>query len=450
MLIVADRFPNGWYVWTGRGGSRTDRALRTAATMADEQPLTSDDPPPSVPAPTERRSPAALTDPTPDDVVRVAADGREYILVGTAHISRESADLVERVIAAERPDCVCVELDARRYAALAQRTQFESLDLRAVIRNRQLAPLLVNLVLASYQRQLGGALGVLPGGELLAAARAAEARGVPVRLCDRDVRITMRRAWAALSLWRKSQLIAALLHAMLEPPQLSEDELRALRQQDVLSRLMAEIGEAFPALKTVLIDERDAYLAEQLRGAPGERIVAVVGAGHVAGMRAALASGQRPDLSALESVPPTSLGARLAGWSIPAVIVLSLLGIGLRQGPAAAGGDALFWVLATGLPGLLGAAIALAHPATMLATFLAAPFTALSPVIGVGYVAAFVQAYVRPPLVREIQTVTDDVRIPRRWWENRLLRICLVFLLTTIGTSMGTLVGTAEILRRLF
>jgi pheromone shutdown-related protein TraB len=402
------------------------------------------------PRPTIGTEPVPRTDRAPDDVVHVQVDGRDYVLVGTAHISRESADLVERVIAAERPDCVCVELDARRYAALAQRTQFESLDLRAVIRNRQLAPLLVNLVLASYQRQLGGALGVLPGSELLAAARAAEGLGIPVRLCDRDVRITMRRAWAALSLWGKSQLIAALLHAVLEPPQLSEEQLRALRQQDVLSRLMAEIGEAFPALKTVLIDERDAYLAEQLRGAPGERVVAVVGAGHVAGMRAALESGQRADMNALESVPPIPLGVQLAGWSIPAAIVLSLVVIALRQGPAAAGGDVVFWVLATGLPGLVGAVVALAHPVTMLATFLAAPFTALSPLIGVGYVAAFVQAYVRPPLVREIQTVTDDVRIPRRWWENRLLRICLVFLLTTIGTSLGTLVGTAEILRRLF
>jgi pheromone shutdown-related protein TraB len=385
-----------------------------------------------------------------DDVARVRSAGREYVLVGTAHISRESVDVVERVIAVQRPDCVCVELDARRYEALAQRRRLESLDLRAVIRDRQLAPLLLNFVLASYQRQLGGTLGVLPGSELLAAVRAAETHGIPVRLCDRDVRITLRRAWAVLSLGQRAKLIAALLHALLEPPQLSEDALRALRQQDVLSRFVAELGEAFPALKTVLIDERDAYLAEQLRRAPGERIVAVVGAGHLAGMQAALAAGRRADLAALETVPPTSRAAQLAGWSIPAVIVLSVLAIGLRQGPAAAGDDVVFWILATGLPGLIGAVIALAHPLTVLATFLAAPLTTLSPLIGVGYVAAFVQAYVRPPFVHEIQSVTDDVRIPLRWWQNRLLRICLVFLLTTIGTSMGALVGTAEILRRLF
>jgi pheromone shutdown-related protein TraB len=384
------------------------------------------------------------------EVVCVEVGDREYLLVGTAHISRESADLVARVIAAQRPDCVGVELDERRYDALAQRRQLEALDLREVIRNRQLAPLLVNLVLASYQRQLGGLLGVVPGSELLAAVRTAEAHGIPVRLCDRDVRITLRRAWAALSLWRKAELVAVLLQGALSPPDLSEDSLRTLRQEDVLSRLMAELGEAFPALKTVLIDERDAYLVEQLRRAPGTRILAVVGAGHVAGMRAALSAGGTADLAQLETLPPASLAGKLAGWSIPVLIVLSLLAIGLRHGPAAAGNDVVFWALATGLPGLVGAVLAMAHPLTVVATFVAAPLTTLTPLLGVGYVAAFVEAYLRPPLVREIQSVADDVRFPRRWWQNRVLRVCLVFLLTTIGTAAGALFGTAEILRRLF
>jgi pheromone shutdown-related protein TraB len=388
--------------------------------------------------------------PEGDDVHRIERDGRTFVLVGTAHISRESAELVERVIAEERPDCVCIELDPRRYDALANRARLEALDLKAVIRNRQLAPLLLNLILASYQKQLGGALGVVPGSELLAAAQTAERLGVPVELCDRDVRITLKRAWGALSLWRKAELIGALAASVLETPELDEEELRRLRQQDVLSRLMAELGTAFPALKTVLIDERDAYLATRVRQAPGQRVVAVVGAGHVAGMVTALRDGQSTDLAALDTVPPPSQAARWAGWGIPAVILIGLLAIGLRQGAAAVGDNALFWILATGLPGLVGAVVALAHPLTILATFLSAPITTLSPLIGVGYVAAFVQAWVRPPLVRELQTVTDDVRVPRQWWSNRLLRICLVFLLTTIGTSLGTMVGTAEIVSNLF
>lgn len=385
-----------------------------------------------------------------EDVHRVEVGGRQFLLVGTAHVSRESAALVERVIARERPDCVCVELDPRRYDALAQRTRIESLDLKTVIRNRQLVPLLLNLLLMSYQKQLGGQLDVVPGSELLAAAQLAERLGIPVRLCDRDVRITLRRAWGALSLWRKAELIATLLTAMLEAPELDEEELRRLRQQDVLTRLMEELGAAFPGIKAVLIDERDAYLATRLREAPGERVVAVVGAGHVGGMIAALKSGQRADLAALDLMPPASRVARVAGWSIPVLIVAGLAAIGLRHGLSAVGDNALFWALATGLPGVAGAALALGHPLTLLATFVSAPITTLSPLLGVGYVAALVQAWVRPPLVREIQTVADDVRVPKRWWQNRLLRICLVFLLSTIGTSMGTIIGTTEILSNLF
>ena len=384
------------------------------------------------------------------DVHRVTVDGRTFLLVGTAHVSRESAELVERVIERERPDCVCVELDARRYDALAHRTRIESLDLKTVIRNRQLVPLLLNLLLMSYQKQLGGQLGVVPGSELLAAAQLAERLGIPVRLCDRDVRITLRRAWGALSLWRKAELIATLSAAMFESPQLDEEELRRLRQQDVLTRLMQELGAAFPGIKGVLIDERDAYLATRLREAPGEKIVAVVGAGHVTGMKAALTSGTAVDLAPLETVPPPSAATKIAGWSIPGVIVAGLAAIGMRHGLSAVGDNAAFWVLATGLPGLIGAAIAFGHPLTLLATFLSAPITTLSPLLGVGYVAALVQAWVRPPLVREIQTVADDVRIPLRWWQNRMLRICLVFLLSTIGTSMGTIIGTTEIISNLF
>jgi pheromone shutdown-related protein TraB len=385
-----------------------------------------------------------------DDVHRLAVDGREFVVVGTAHVSRESTALVERVIERERPDCVCVELDPRRYDGLAHRARLESLDLKTIIRNRQLVPLLLNLLLMSYQKQLGGQLGVVPGGELLAAAEIAERFGIPVRLCDRDVRVTLRRAWAALSLWHKAELIATLLAAVFEAPQLDEQELRRLRQQDVLTRLMEELGAAFPGIKRVLIDERDAYLATRLREAPGARVVAVVGAGHVAGMLEALRGDRRADLAALDAVPPPSTAARIAGWSIPVALGAGLAAIGLRNGLTAVGDNALFWILATGLPGVIGAALALGHPLTLLATFLSAPITTLSPLLGVGYVAALVQAWVRPPLVREIQSVAEDVRVPYRWWRNRLLRICLVFLLSTVGTSMGTIVGTTEIFLNLF
>ncbi|MFQ5665593.1 MAG: TraB/GumN family protein [Candidatus Binatia bacterium] len=386
----------------------------------------------------------------PADVAVVTADGREFILLGTAHISRESADLACELIEREQPDCVCLEIDRQRYAALAERQRFEALDLKEIIRRRQLSPLIINLLLASYQRQLGARLGVLPGTEFLEAARAAEARGVPVVLCDRDVRITLRRAWGALSAWRKCMLVGSLIGALFARSEPTEDDLRTLRQQDVVSKLMHELASAFPALKAVLVDERDTYLTEKMRRAEGRRVLAVVGAGHVAGMRQALAEARPADLDRLETIPPVSPLWKWVGWGVPVLILGALAVIGWRKGAAAASDNLLFWTLVNGIPSMVGALLAWGHPATVVTAFAAAPFTSLTPVIGAGYVAAFVQAYCRPPRVHEFQNVTRDVTLPWRWWRNRLLRVFLVFLLTTLGSTAGTLVGGARILANLF
>src|SRR5262245_43377264 len=264
----------------------------------------------------------------PPDVHVLELDGREFVLVGTAHVSRESAELVREVIEKERPDCVCIELDAQRFEALSHRQRWENLDLRQVIRQRQLAPLLANLVLASYQKKLGGALGVIPGSELLEAARTAEQHGIPVALCDRDVRVTLRRAWGAMSLWNKSKLLAALITSLVDRPELDEEELRRIRNQDVISELMRELGRELPSVKTTLIDERDDYLAHKILAAEGERVVAVIGAGHVAGIRDALRARRVVDIEAISEIPPVSAVWKWAGWGLPALVVLGLVWIG--------------------------------------------------------------------------------------------------------------------------
>jgi pheromone shutdown-related protein TraB len=385
-----------------------------------------------------------------EDVRVVPLGDREVIVLGTAHVSRESVDLVRGAIAELRPDAVCVELDAKRFEALARPERFEALDLREVIRTRQLATLGLNLALASYQRSLGLSLGVKPGAELLEAARSAEEAGIPVALCDRDVRVTLRRAWRALGLWRRSVLLASFFGALFERQELSEDDLRELRRTDVLSRLLAELGEAFPGLKTVLIDERDAYLAERIRETPGRRVLAVVGAGHVAGLVRRLESGERTGLDALSAMPPPSRVAHALGWGIPALLLLSLLAIGLRDGGAVAGENVAFFALATGVPSAAGTLLALGHPLTVLSALLLAPLTALSPLIGIGHVTALVQSWVRPPLVRELSSALDDLGSASGFWRNRLLRVLLVFVLSTLGGVVGTWVGGARLVTSLF
>jgi pheromone shutdown-related protein TraB len=390
------------------------------------------------------------TDYPPDQVQILRIEGREFILVGTAHVSRGSAELVRDVISREKPDHVAVELDAQRYQALTEQQRWESLDIKEIIRKKQLATLIVNLLLAAYQKRMGLKLGVMPGTELLEAVRAAEENGIPFSLADRDVRVTLRRAIRSMSFWRKSLLASALLASLFDDKELTEGQIQELLKRDVLSELMKDLGETMPELKKVLIDERDLYLSRRIREAPGARVLAVVGAGHLEGIKKALLECREADLAELNRIPPVSPVWKWIGWSLPVAILGAIATIGITQGPAAAGDSALFWILASGTPCALGAVLALAHPLTVLAAFVSAPITTLSPVLGAGYVTAFVQAFVRPPRVKEFQTVASDVTSLRRWWQSRLLRVLLAFILPSLGASLGMVFGSVEIFGNLF
>jgi len=385
----------------------------------------------------------------PDEVRIVEFSDREFVIVGTAHVSRESADLVRRVIAEERPDRVCVELDEQRFQALTHKTNWEALDLKQLIRARQLTTLLLNLLLASYQKRLGHELGVMPGTELLAAAEAAAELDIPVSLCDRNVRVTILRAWRSMSLWKKNTLLVAVLEGMFSRERLSEEDLRELRRRDVLSEMIGELARELPVLKRVLIDERDAYLAQKIRDAAGTRIVAVVGAGHLEGIERALGERRQENLAQLETIPAVLPVAKVVGWLVPILILAGLGALAWIKGPAVAGENLRFWVLITGIPCAVGALLAAAHPATVVAGFLAAPVTSLSPLIGAGHVTALVQAYFRPPRVRDFQNVAEELPRLGAWWRNRLLRVFLAFVLPTLGAIVGVYLGSARILRDL-
>jgi pheromone shutdown-related protein TraB len=383
------------------------------------------------------------------DVHIINLEGRECILIGTAHVSKESVNLVRRVIEQEKPDCVCVELDHRRYRALSDTKRWQSLDLKKIIRTKQLSTLMMNLILASYQKKLGDKLGVMPGSELLEAAKTAESMDIAVELCDRDVRVTMRRAWKATSFFRKSYLVASLIASLFEDTEITEEKLEELKETDVLSELMAELGQALPELKQVLIDERDTYLAEKIKEAQGKKIVAVVGAGHIEGIKKALQEDRSDQMEEINTIPPVSRTWKAAGWLIPLVIIGSLCLVAFLKGGDVAGANLIYWILANGIPSSIGALVALAHPLTILSAFLAAPITSLTPVIGAGYVCAFIQAMMQPPVVREFETVLNDMSKISRWWKNRLLKVFLAFMLPGFGSMIGTWIGGYEIVSTL-
>jgi len=384
-----------------------------------------------------------------NDVHVLRDNDRTIILVGTAHISQESVDLVKTVIEQEQPDCVCLELDDQRYQALSQKKKWQTRDLKKIIKDKQLSTLLISLLMASYQKRLGGTMGVTPGAELLAAAEMANRYHIPISLCDRDVRITLRRAWKSTSFIKKGYLLSSLLASIFDKEEITEEKLAELKQQDVLSELMAEMGETLPDLKRVLIDERDLFLIEKIKASPGRQIVAVVGAGHIDGMKKKFNDDNQDQISEISTIPPVSRGFKILGWTIPLLIISSLVVIGMQKGASIAGANVLFWILANGIPAAIGALLALAHPLTTIGAFASAPLTSLTPVIGAGYVTAFIQVMTRPPVVKEFESVGDDIATFRGWWKNKLLRVFLVFILTGLGSAIGTWVGGYEIFKNL-
>ncbi|MBM9615806.1 TraB/GumN family protein [Desulfobulbus rhabdoformis] len=377
----------------------------------------------------------------PEDVAVLQQEDKTILLVGTAHISQQSTDLVKQVIEQEQPDVVCIELDEKRFTALSKPQAWENLDLKQVIKSKQLTTLLVNLILSTYQKKLGGQLGIMPGTELLTAAQCAEHRGIPIALCDRDVRITLRRAWRATSLWKKGYLLATLIASLFDRTELTEEKLQEMRSKDVLSELIKEMADALPQTKAVLIDERDIYMAEKIKETKGSRVVAVVGAGHMEGIRQVLSQDNQHRMEEIANLPPASSMGKIIGWGIPALILLTLFGIGLRHGMEEFGANALYWILANAVPTAVGAAVALGHPLTVLAGFAGSPLTSLTPLVGAGYVCAFVQVMAKPPVVKEFEQVSNAITTVKGWWQNKLLRIFLVFMLTTLGSAVGTWVG---------
>jgi pheromone shutdown-related protein TraB len=380
-------------------------------------------------------------------VHRLNADGREVILVGTAHVSRESVRLVEEVIRAETPDAVCVELCAARHQALRQKDRWQNMDIVKVIREKKAFLLLSNLLLAAFQKRIARKMDVTPGAEMLKAVELAETSGAQLCLADRDIRATLSRAWHSLGIWSKAKLVFQLLLSMGQADDITAEEIERMKQQDVLEALLSEVGRSLPMLKTILIDERDRFLAAKIRQAPGRKIVAVVGAGHVPGIKRHW--GEAIDLAALEQLPPPGKFGALMKWLLPGSIV-ALFIAGFFYGGSGAGTEmVVLWSACTGVLAGLGAAAALAHPATVLSSVVVAPFTTLHPMIAAGWVSGMVEAFSRKPKVRDLESLPDDILTFKGFWRNKVTRILLVVAFTNIGASIGTLVAFPVILKML-
>ena len=370
---------------------------------------------------------------------------KEIILVGTAHVSKESARLVKSVIEEEKPDTVCVELCQSRFQAIQQKDRWQDTDIIKVIREKKSFLLLSNLLLASFQKRIAKQFDVKPGEEMITAINTAESIGAQIHLADRDIRTTLSRTWRVMGFWSKIKLIFQLTLSLGQLDEITEEDIEKMKQQDVLETLLVEVGKSLPALKSILIDERDQYLAEKIRTAPGNKIVAVVGAGHIPGIQKYWDSDI--DTRALEQLPPKGKSIGILKWLIPAAIVVLFIA-GFFYGGKEAGTDMIvWWILANGILAGVGAIIALAHPATIISSIVAAPLTSLNPMIAAGWVSGLVEAFSRKPKVKDLERLPEDILSVRGFWKNNVTRILLVVVFTNLGSSLGTFIAFPVIVK---
>lgn len=381
------------------------------------------------------------SDELPENVHLFEKDGRQIYVIGTAHVSAKSAELVETVLRDLKPDTVAVELCEPRYRALRNPDEWKKLDIVQIIKQGKTFLLLAQLMLGGFQKKVGKKLGVKPGAEMLRAVEVADELGAQTVLADREVTITLRRTWANLGFWGGMKVLwSLLLEGLSEGEELGEEEIERLKTADVLEEAMQDFARALPQVRESLIDERDKYLASKISKAPGNKVVAVVGAGHVPGISRYL--DQEIDLSPLEQIPPPSPWGKIAAWVIPlAILVLIIYGF-WTAGPAMGTKMVLNFILITAISGGIGALIAWSHPLTILTSIVASPFGAAHPLIASGWIAGLAEASLRKPSVADFEALQEEPLTFKLFWTNRVTRVLLVVIAVNLAVSVGMFVST--------
>jgi len=370
---------------------------------------------------------------------------KSIFLVGTAHVSEQSAQLVEDTIRENNPDCIAIELCEPRLQAIENPKRWEETDIFEIIKSGKTYVLIAQLLLSSFQKRIAKKLGIRPGEEMLRAIEVSKELNIKKALIDREVKVTLKRSWSNMSLWAGLKLLFGLIASLFSGEEkVTEKEIEELKQGDALSAIMAEFSEILPGIKEVLIDERDAIMAMSLKKLKHQNTVAIVGAGHVPGMLKAFE--QEIDIEPFLEIPPPSNTFKMIAWGIPLVIVGIFIFGFLNSGAETSINMLSAWFLANGICSAIGTMIALAHPFTIITAFFAAPFTSLNPTVAAGWVCGLVEALLRKPRVKDFNTIADDVSTFKGVWGNRLSKTLLVVALANIGSMVGTFIGSWKVI----
>ncbi len=379
-----------------------------------------------------------------NNIHRLDIDGKEIILIGTAHVSKFSAEEVKEIIEAEKPDSICIELDEERYKSISNRDKWKNMNIINVIKEKRSTLLLINLILSTYQKKMANQFDIKPGQEMIQGIESSKEFGTNLVLADRNIQTTFKRIWRGVGFWGKIKLFYSIILSIFDDEEISEEDLERMKTEDMLSSALNELSSSFPKLKKHLVDERDQYLAQKIKDAPGDKVVAVLGAAHVPGIKKEVY--KEHDLEELSSVPPKYLTSKIAGWIIPIIIIaiiVSTFSVDKNTGID----QIISWVLWNGTLSAIGAAIAFGHFLSILTAFLVAPITSLNPLLAAGWFAGITEAFIRKPSVEDFENLTQDIFTIKGFWKNRVTKILLVVILANLGSVIGTWVGGADVIR---
>jgi len=382
----------------------------------------------------------------------VKRDGVDYTIIGTAHVSKASADAVAELASEGDFDAIAVELCQARYDALTAERKWTDLDLFKILRERKTGLVMANLALSAYQRRIAEQFGIEPGAEMRAALVAAKKRNLPLQLVDRDLATTLRRSYASVPWYKRFYLMAGMALGMVSSEEINEEEIEKLKEGDILESTFTEFAEQSPELFEALITERDRYMAARLReentANPGSKVLLVIGAGHMEGLSSYLeSSSEKPadERSKLEQMPQRARWPRFIPWAIMALILSGFV-IGFSRSPELGWELVTIWVAINGGLAALGALIARGHPVTILSAIVAAPLTSLNPTIAAGMVTGLVEAWIRKPRVTDLENLRFDITTAKGWFRNPATRILLVFFFSNLGSAIGTWVAGFKII----
>ena len=371
-------------------------------------------------------------------------EGKIIHIIGTAHVSADSAREVDKTITELKPDSVCIELDEGRYQNITNKDKWEKTNILTVIKEKKAGMFLANLILSSYQKRLADQFGINPGEEMLTAIDKAEEVEAKLVLCDRNIQTTFLRIWRKMGLWDKMKLLFSLIYSMIDNEEITEEQLEELKTEDMLQSALGELAKEFPSLKQYLVDERDIFLCEKIKRAPGTVIVAVVGAAHVPGILAHWH--QSNDITEINQVPPKKPYGRIIGWSIPVLIILMVIST-FSLDKLSALSQLTHWILYNGTFSAIGALLAGGNILSILVAFIAAPITSLNPLLAAGWFAGITEVFIRKPTVKDFDDLSSDLSSLKGIWRNKVTRTLLVVILANLGSVIGTYAGGIEIFK---